>query len=97
MDFAIRLVNFVLNLPNGQVKIFEEFKLQKNCEINSAHQNVLGLVETTFGLVYSSFSLPEWQPLEMTLFAPWVVLPTRNPDLFITKSVYFTMKIYFNT
>ena len=40
MDFAIRLVNFVVNLPNGQVKIFEEFKLQKNYEINSAHQNV---------------------------------------------------------
>ena len=47
MDFAIRLVNFVLNLPKGQVKIFEEFKLQKNCEINSAHQNVftIGLVD----------------------------------------------------
>ena len=42
VDFAIGLVNFVLNLPNGQVKFFEEFKLQKNCEINSAHQNVLG-------------------------------------------------------
>ena len=40
VDFAI--VNFVLNLPNGQVKFFEEFKLQKNCEINSAHQNVFG-------------------------------------------------------
>ena len=37
---AIRLVNSVLNLPNGQVKFFVEFKLQKNCEINSAHQNV---------------------------------------------------------
>ena len=58
----------------------------------------LGLVEMTFGLVYSCFGLPEWQPLEMTLFAPWVVLPRpRNPDLFMTKSVYFTMKIYFNT
>ena len=42
VDFAIGLVNFVLNLPNGQVKIFEEFKLQKNCEINSAHQKVFG-------------------------------------------------------
>ena len=39
---AIRLVNSVLNLPNGQVKFFVEFKLQKNCEINSAHQNVFG-------------------------------------------------------
>ena len=42
MDFAIGLVNSVFNLPEGQVKFFEEFKLQKNCEINSAHQNVLG-------------------------------------------------------
>ena len=38
VDFAIRLVNSVLNLPDGQVKYFEEFNLQKNCEINSAHQ-----------------------------------------------------------
>ena len=41
-NFAIRLVNFELNLPNRQVKFFEEFKLKKNCEINSAHQNVFG-------------------------------------------------------
>ena len=40
VDFAIRLVNSVLNLPNGQVTFFEEFNLEKNCEINSAHQNV---------------------------------------------------------
>ena len=38
------LVDFVLNLPNGQVNFLEEFKLQENCEINSAHQlkSVLG-------------------------------------------------------
>ena len=42
VDFAIGLVNFVLNLPDGQVKFFEEFKLQKNCEINSPHQKVFG-------------------------------------------------------
>ena len=51
-NFAIRLVNFELNLPDRQVKFFEEFKLKKNCEINSAHQNVLELVEMTFGLVH---------------------------------------------
>ena len=44
VDFAIGLVNFVLNLPERQVKFFEEFKLQKNCEINSAHQNVFGAI-----------------------------------------------------
>ena len=43
MDFAVGPVNSVLNLPDGQVKFFfEEFKLQKNCEINSAHQIVFG-------------------------------------------------------
>ena len=42
VDIATRLVNSVLNLPNELVKFFVEFKLQKNCEINSAHQNVLG-------------------------------------------------------
>ena len=60
VDVAIGLVNSVFNLPYGQVKYFEEFNIQKNCEINSAHQNILGLVEMTFGLVNASFSLPEW-------------------------------------
>ena len=31
VDFAIGLVNSVLNLPNRHVKFFGEFKLQKNC------------------------------------------------------------------
>ena len=42
VDFAIGLVNSVLNLPDWQVKYFEEFNWQKNCEINSAHQKILG-------------------------------------------------------
>ena len=36
VDFAIGLVNSVLNLPNGQVRYFEEFKLQKNCNQSSS-------------------------------------------------------------
>ena len=73
VDFTSSLVNSVLNLPNGQVKFFEEFKLQKNCEINSAHQNVFGataVVEVTFVLVCASLSLPEWQTVKMIFFAP---------------------------
>ena len=42
VDFAIGLVNSVLNLPDGQVMFFEEFKLKKNCEINSACQKAFG-------------------------------------------------------
>ena len=52
VDFAIRLVNFVLNLPDGQVNFFDEFKLQRNFEINSAHQNVFGASWNDFWASY---------------------------------------------
>ena len=42
VDFAIGLVNSVFNLPDGQVKYFEEFNSRKNSEINSAPQKMLG-------------------------------------------------------
>ena len=64
VDYAIRLVNSVLNLPDGQVRFVEEFKLQKNCEINLLIKTFLGLVEMMFGLVNVSFSLPEWQAVK---------------------------------
>ena len=70
VDFAIGLVNSVINLPDGQVNFFEEFKLQKNFEINLLIKTFLGLVEMIFGLVNVSFSLPEWQAVTMTFFAP---------------------------
>ena len=56
VDFAIRLVSSVINLPDGQVKFFEEFKLQKYCQINLLIKTFLGLVEMMFGLVNVSFS-----------------------------------------
>ena len=70
MDFAVGLVTSVINLSDGQVKSFEEFKLQKNCEIHLLIKTFLGLVEMMFGLVNVSFSLPEWQAEKMTFFAP---------------------------
>ena len=42
VDFAFGLVNSVLNLHDRQVIFFEEFKLNRNCEINSACQKALG-------------------------------------------------------
>ena len=69
VDFAIGLVNSVRNLPNGQVEYFEEFNLQKNCEILLI-KKFWGLFEMTFGQVNASFSLPEWQAMKMTFFAP---------------------------
>ena len=70
VDFAIGLVNSVHNLPDGQVKFFEEFKLQKDREINLLIKMLWGLVEMMFGLVNVCFSLPEWQAVKMTFFAP---------------------------
>ena len=71
VDFAIGLVNIsVINLPDGQVKCFEEFKLRKNYEIILLIQTFLGLVEMMFGLVNVSFSLPKWQAVKMNFFAP---------------------------
>ena len=70
VDFAIGLVNSVINLPDGQVKFFEQFKLQKNLEINLLIKTILGLVEMMFGVVNVSFSLSEWQAVKMTFFAP---------------------------
>ena len=71
VDFAIRPVNSVINLPGGQVKFFDKFNLiQKYCEINMLIKTFLGLVEMMFGRVNVGFSLPEWQAVKMTFFAP---------------------------
>ena len=64
VDFTIGQVNSVINLSDGQVKYFEEFKLQKNCKINLLIKTFLGLVEMMCGLVNVSFSLPKWQAVK---------------------------------
>ena len=70
VDFAIGLVNSVLNLPNGQMKVFEEFNYRRTVKSILLIKMFWGLGEMTFGLVYGSFRLPEWQALKMTFFAP---------------------------
>ena len=87
VDFAIGLVNSVINLPNGQVNFFEEFKLQKNFEINLLIKTFLGLVEMIFGLVNVSFSLPEWQAV--TALLSLVKEVTRSPNRKMIKLLKF--------
>jgi len=50
VDFAIRLVNSVLNLPEEQVTFFKKFKLQKNCNQCCLSKNFLGVVHTSNNL-----------------------------------------------
>ena len=70
MDFAIGLVNSVLNLPDGQIKYFEEFNLQKTVKPILFIKKFWELVEIMFGLVNANFSLAKWQAVKMTFFAP---------------------------
>lgn len=68
VDLAVWLINSVLNLP---VRFCGEFKLLKNCNQSCWSKRVFGQVEMTYGLVHVSYSFPEWQALNLTLFAPW--------------------------
>ena len=93
-------MNSVINLPNGQVKFFEQFKLQKYLEINLLIKTFLGLVEMMFGLVNVSFSLPEWQAVKMTFFAPCIAFtekesfyPILVSPLYAFKYIYHQQKI----
>ena len=71
VDFAIRLVNSVLNLPNGQVKYFEELTDRRTVKSILLIKKFGGLVEMTFGIVKARFNFPKWQAAKMTFFAPW--------------------------
>ena len=49
VDFTIGLVNYVLNLPDRQVKFLGELKLQMNGKQYSSHQKLLGTRANEFG------------------------------------------------
>ena len=66
VDFAVGLVNSVINLPDGQVNFLGRNSNYRRTVINQFG----GLVEMTFGMVHASYSLPEWQAVKMTFFAP---------------------------
>ena len=70
-ESRVRLVIFVLNLPDWQVLLFGGNSYYRRFVINPANQKGLwGLVEMTCGLVPASYSLPEWQAVKLTFFAP---------------------------
>ena len=56
VHFSIGLVNSVLNLSDGQEKIFGEFNfLQKNCNQSCLSKFIFRPVEMTFGLLHASY------------------------------------------
>ena len=48
VDFAIGLVNPVVNFPEGQVKFFGKFKLQKNCNQCCSSKIFLGYLKDSW-------------------------------------------------
>ena len=70
VDFAIRLVNSIFNLPDGQVMFFEELYYRRTVKSILLVKKFFGLVKVTSGLVNASFSLPAWQAVKMIFFAP---------------------------
>lgn len=65
VDFVIGLVNAVLNLPDGLLKVFflggeGGIQMQKNRNQSCSSKIFFRLFEMTFGLVRTSSSLPEW-------------------------------------
>ena len=70
VDFAPSLVIFVFNLPQWASAVFGGNSNYRKIVINPANQKGFGLVEMTCGLVHVSYSLPEWQAVKLTFFAP---------------------------
>ena len=75
VDFVIGLVNFILNLPDGQVKFLRNSNYRRTVKSILLIKKFLGLAEMTFGLVYAALSLPEWQAVKITFFAPCTLNP----------------------
>ena len=78
IDFAIRQVSSVINLPDGQMKFFRYSNYRRTVKSILLIKMYLGLVELTFGLVYASFRLPEWLALKMTFFPPCIMIILEN-------------------
>ena len=78
VDFAIGLVNSVINLPDGQVKFFWRIQITEELWNQSAHQNVSGASwNDAWASKCLSFSLPGWQAVKMIFFAPCKIFKTQ--------------------
>ena len=55
-DFSVGLMTFVLSLPDGQVKFFENSNYRRTVYSNLLIKELLGLVKVMFGLVHATCS-----------------------------------------
>ena len=67
VDFVVRLVDFILHLPDGLVKVFGEIFSEINSQEHCKTSKIFGLVDMTSGLVHLGYSLPERAGLKIKL------------------------------
>ena len=65
--------DFCYNLSDrpGKWCFLRKFKVQKDCNQSCKSKRVLGLV-------HASYSLPNWQAVKLTVFAPWDITKTSS-------------------
>ena len=80
VDFAVRLMSSVLNLLEGQVTFFGEYKSQKNGN-QTCSSLFFMLVSMIFRLVHASYSLSVWQAVKHLFLCTWLLslCPTLHP------------------
>ena len=72
VDFAFGLVVFVVNLSDGQVLCFGENSNYRRIVINPANQQGFWASwNDLWASTHASYSLPKWQAVKLTFFAPW--------------------------
>ena len=72
VDFNIGPVNSVLNLLDrrGKWNFLRNYN-HKRTVMFVSNLLIIRLVKMTFGLVHANCSLPKWEAVKLTFFAPW--------------------------
>ena len=56
-------------------------------------KRVLGLVEMTCGLVHASYSLPKWQAVKLTFFAPCMCVRKKLIFFLLPKNKHWAPEV----
>ena len=78
VEFAMGQVNLVSTCPMGKWSFLKNSNYRRTVKSILLIKALLGLVQMTFGLVNATFSLPKWQVVKLTFFAPCIVTASTH-------------------
>ena len=70
VGFVVGLVEFILHLPDGQLKVFGKFFFEIYQQEHCKTSEIFRLVEMTSRLVNLGYSLPEGQAGKFNFYVP---------------------------